>query len=207
MFVPKGVRVPRSVAPIVRSLSLTPLANAWDGLVRVAASIRTGWCSGVLALDRFGAASRGDPLHKAGTALGKLLRTLYLCDYFAQEPFRRAINHALSHGESVHSLQRAIYAGAIPVKRGRRPEEQAAISGSLSLLTNIVMAWNTYHLQMVHDRWVQEKHRPVDDAVFAEIGPVAHTHINFRGVFHFPLEAVQARMLVAEGRLKEAPAR
>jgi Tn3 transposase DDE domain len=42
------------------------------------------------ALDRFGSA--GDPVYETGTALGKLLRTLYLCDYLS--------NPVIPHGNS-----------------------------------------------------------------------------------------------------------
>jgi hypothetical protein len=37
-------------------------------------------------------------------------------------------------------------------ERGRRHEEMKAISGSLDLLTNIVLAWNTSRMHEVVDR-------------------------------------------------------
>ena len=37
-------------------------------------------------------------------------------------------------------------------KRGRTTEQLGAISGALTLLANIVMAWNTHRLQSVLDR-------------------------------------------------------
>lgn len=50
---------------------------------------------------------------------------------------------------TVHTLQRAIYFGGIPVARERRQDELVAISGSLTLLTNLAMAWTTHKLQGV----------------------------------------------------------
>lgn len=75
------------------------------------------------------------------------MRTQYLCKYFSDANFRGAIRHVLNHGESVHQLQRTIHPFAIGPKRGRSREEQRAISGSLALLSNLVMAWNTKTLQ------------------------------------------------------------
>ena len=49
----------------------------------------------------------------------------------------------LNQGEAVHSLQRAIHNGMITAKQGRTTEELGTISGALTLLANIVMAWNT----------------------------------------------------------------
>jgi len=57
---------------------------------------------------RFGSAARGDRIYQAGHALGQLLRTVYLCDYFALPDFRRPLYRVLERGESVHALQRQI---------------------------------------------------------------------------------------------------
>ena len=78
---------------------------------------------------------------------------MFLCDYLTNEDFRRAIQSILNRGESVHALQRAILTGRLAPERGRRKEEMWAISGSHALLTNLVLAWNTHHLQMTLDRW------------------------------------------------------
>lgn len=94
----------------------------------------------MLALDRLGADARGDPVYQAAVTLGRLVRTRFLCDYLTRPSFRRALHRCLDHGESVHQLQRTIMMRPITAKRGRSHGEQAAISGSLALLTNIVMA-------------------------------------------------------------------
>jgi len=90
LHVPRGLSVPAVLAPVVEpDVSLPQVEAAWDQLIRVAASIEGGWTSAVLALTRFGAASRADPMHKAGSALGKLLRTLFLCNFMSNEVFGR----------------------------------------------------------------------------------------------------------------------
>ncbi len=90
--------------------------------------------------------------YEAGDALGKLLRSLYLCDYLSNPVFRTEILDLLNQGEAVHSLQRAIHNGMITAKHGRTTEQLGAISGALTLLANIVMAWNTHRLQAVIDQ-------------------------------------------------------
>jgi TnpA family transposase len=123
-------------------------------------------------------------LQRAADQLGRLLRTLFLCDYFANPAFRREIHTLLNRGESVHQLQRAIYYGKIAHDRGRRTDEMKAISGSHALLTNIVMAWNTSRMQAVVDRW-RKQGQTVDEAWLRRAGPVGFGHINFRGTFSF----------------------
>lgn len=72
-------------------------------------------------------------LYRAGHALGQLLRTVHLCDYFTLPDFRRSIYQVLERGESVRALQRQIITQALPPKRGRRAEELIATSGALTL--------------------------------------------------------------------------
>jgi TnpA family transposase len=76
--------------------------------LRLVASIRAGRVSATVALRRFGSAAQGDRLHRAADQLGKLLHTLFLCDYFSNAEFRRELHTLLNRGESVHQLQRAI---------------------------------------------------------------------------------------------------
>ncbi|MET3215858.1 UNVERIFIED_ORG: hypothetical protein ABIC48_003627 [Burkholderia territorii] len=98
-------------------------------------------------------AAQGDPVYRAADQLGKLLRTLFLCDYFSNAAFRRELHTLLNRGESVHQLQRAIYTGRVAPERGRRRDEMVAISGSLTLLTNLVIAWNTQRMQATVNDW------------------------------------------------------
>jgi TnpA family transposase len=196
LHLPREVSVPEVLEGIVeRDVSLRQLDTGWDQLMRVAASIDGGWTSAVLALERFGAAARADPIHKAGSALGKLLRSLFLCDYLSQAVFRREVLRILNHGESVHTLQRVIHFGSIAAARGRRQEELVAISGALTLLANVVMAWMTHHIQRVLDAWHHAGTRRVEVDQLRHIAPVHVQGINFRGVLRFPVARYRHRLI------------
>jgi TnpA family transposase len=196
LHIPNGIDVPAALNPItVRDVSLHHIEGGWDQFVRVVASIDSGVCSATLAMQRFGAASRADPIHKAGTALGKLLLTLFLCDLVTNPSFRRASLRILSNGESVHALQRLIYNGGISALHGRNMESLYSISGSLTLLTNIVMAWNTYHMQAVLDHWITRGKGAVPPDILRSIAPVHSQGINLRGEFHFPITKHRDRLM------------
>jgi TnpA family transposase len=185
LHVPRGTKVPDDVEAVaIAGVSLKAIREQWDEFLRLIASIRTGRLSAAAALQRLGSASQGDPVHRAADELGKLLRTLFLCDYFTNREFRREIHTLLNRGESVHQLQRAIYYGKIAHDRGRRSDEMKAISGSHALLTNIVIAWNTSRMQQVVDRW-RKQGQLVDETWLRRIGPVGFSHINFKGTFLF----------------------
>jgi TnpA family transposase len=184
LYLPKGLDVPPILQPIVaETVSRGAIRRGWDGFLRLGASVKHGWYSATEALDRFGSAAAGDPVYETGDALGKLLRTLYLCDYLSNPVFRTDVLDLLNQGEAVHSLQRAIHNGMITAKHGRTMEQLGAISGALALLANIVMAWNTHHLQAVID-WAPNDH---PDDVLSRLAPIGYRHINMRGIFTFDL--------------------
>lgn len=166
----RDTKVPAILEPIVsRTLSRRSVALGWDGLLRVAASTQGGWCSAVWAVDRHSSASTGLPVYRAGDTLGKLLRSSFLCDYLATPAFRSEIQRLLNQGEGSHRLQRAIHNGPIRSRKGRTREQMTAISGALTLLTNIVIAWNTAQFQSALKTHCSD--RPKD--YFRHIAPIA----------------------------------
>ena len=180
---------------LVRALDPEFIQSELGELLRMAASINDGYGSATFLLERFGSAARNSRLHRAGTQWEQWWDSVYLCDYAAQPPFRRSVNRILVRGESVHQLERVIHAGPIRVDRGRRRDEKVMISGALTLLTNAVIAYNTWKLHQVLER-SRETGQPVpSDAILAHVAPIAFRHINFQGIYRFPLERYLARLL------------
>jgi len=203
LFVPRGWPVPESLEGVtVRRVSLKAIEQGWDELVRLVASIRAGNVSAAHAIHRLGSAAVGDPLHRAAEHLGRLLRTLFLCDYLAIPEFRREIHTLLNRGEAVHQLQRAIHGGQVVPERGRRRQEMVAISGAHALLTNIVLAWNTSRMDGVVAR-LKGDGVGIEEDWLRRIGPAHFAHINFRGTFRFNVERY-ADVLVERAAGKEA---
>ncbi len=184
LYLPDGVAVPQTLEPMVVRVKVSRLAKeGWDSLLHVIMSLKTGHSSAATIIDRHGSAARGTATYEAGTLVGKVLRSLFLLDYLVKPDFRREVHRNLSQGESVHQLQRAILAGRIEAKHGRKHSEIVAVSGALTLLTNIVMAWKTAAMQEVVDA------RPgrYPPEYLAHVAPVAVRHSNMHGKLHFPI--------------------
>ena len=193
LYLPRGLDVPASLQPIVsETVSTRAIARGWDSLLRIAASTKSGWCSAPFILDRFGTAARGDEAFQAGDAFGRLLLTRFLGAYLGNPAFRKINDALLSQGESVHTLQRAIYSGPIGAKNGRTPEQMAAISSSLTLLTNVVMTWNATRIGEVRARTPEI----FPDHHLMHIAPNAHEHINTKGVITINVSPHRGRLLV-----------
>ena len=145
LFLPRGTSIPASVQEICRaSIDLERIRSHWEQqIVHLVASLHSGHTSATHVTARFGSASRGDPLYEAIVHLGRVLRTVFLCDYFLNDVFRRELLRVLNRGKAVNSLKRAIYTGRIASHQAKQSDEMQAMADALSLLANIVMAWNT----------------------------------------------------------------
>lgn len=172
----------------------------WERLVRISASIESGETTAEVALFKYGSAAINDPIYKAGVALGYFLRSIYLCDYFTNPEYRRAINRVLQQGEAVHRLQRAIYQGTFSKPRGQRSPELFALSGSLTLVSNICLAWTTAKIQEVLDSKPDWLAKASSDLWLRHVSPAHFGNINMRGILSFPLDVYRDRILGLSAR-------
>lgn len=129
----------------------------------------------------------GDPIYEAGVRWGRLLRTAFLADYFVKGAFRNELRRVLNRGEAVNALKRVIYTGRVSPTQAKRVEEMQAVADALSLLANIIMAWNTTQMQAVLDRWANRR-QVIPAELTGKIAPTRLQGINLRGVFRFPVE-------------------
>jgi TnpA family transposase len=195
LFVPRGTKIPAEIATVCEAnVDIALIEKHWDSLVHLAASVMSGHASAVAALARFGSAAQGDPIYDAGVQLGRLLRTAFLADYFVKDAFRNELRRVLNRGEAVNALKRAIYTGRISPAQAKRVDEMQAVADALSLMANIVMAWNTSQMQAVLDRW-SNRRQVIPPELIGKIAPTRLESINLRGVFRFPVDRYADKIL------------
>ncbi len=195
LYALKGYTVPDALETVLAcNLELSVMEAVFDEMVRIAASIRSGQCSAVQALTRFGSAARGQSVYDGGVQFGQLLCTIFKVDYLLNPTFSSEIRHALNRGESSHTLQHAIHSGKIPAALSKRTESLAAVSSALSLLSNSVMAWNAGHMQTAWEG-IKEAGGEPGTGDLRRIAPTNIEGINLRGTFDFPVEKFALRIL------------
>ena len=195
IWTPRSIKVPEGLEKVaIPTITEKAIRDGWDQAMRLMASIKSGRVSVAWALARHGSAAAGDDVRRCLDQYGRLLRSVFLCDYFTNDAFRREIHTLLNRGESVHLLQRAIYYGRVTAERGRRRDELRSISGAHALLTNMVIGWNTLKLQETVDRLKSGGQR-IEENVLRRIGPVHFGHINFRGLMSFSVDRYASVLL------------
>jgi TnpA family transposase len=186
LYLPRGADIPENLIEICSAtLNLERIEAEWERWVHLTASVHSGHTSAI----------KGDPLYEAGVQLGRLLRTIFLADYLVNPRFRREILRVLNRGESTNSLKRGIYTGRVSSYQAKHEDEMQAVADALSLIANIVMAWNTAQMQKVVDHWNRRPRGKVPVELIGLMAPTRTEGINLRGVFNFPFEEYAEQLL------------
>ena len=101
----------------------------------------------------------------------------------------------LNRGEAVNALKRSIYTGLVASHQAKRRDEVQNVADTLSLVANLVMAWNTAQIQYVLDHWANRRGGAVPPELTERVAPIRTDGINLRDVFRFPVERFVGRIL------------
>lgn len=156
----------------------------WDELLRVAATLKSGWVTSSLLISKL----QGYPRQHHLTALlqeyGRLVKTTFILRYLQSQPMRRRIHAQLNKGEQLHALRAWLWFGGDGHLRRKQEDAQQETAGCLNVLTNLVVVWNTVYTQEVLKKHQANGHA-VDEADFEHLSPARFAHINRLGRYTF----------------------
>jgi len=164
------------------AVDLSLITEQWDQLVRVAASLKSRVAPAHVVLHRLVNASPSDRVAKALTALGRLVKTVYILRYISDPALRRKVQKQLNRGESRHDLAKVIFFANRGEFRTGDYEEIMNKASCLSLLSNAILVWNTMEMEKVIKKLKATGHH-VDDDDIALISPLLRHHIIPTGTY------------------------
>jgi TnpA family transposase len=164
------------------------IADHWDDLLRLVASMKFGHTTASLLIAKLHASSRQSTLAKALHEYGRLIRTLYVCRYVADDALRRRVRRQLNKGESLHALRRDLFFAHQGHVRRRHLDDQIDQALCLTLVTNACVLWTTTYLGDTIDA-LRADGIEVSDETAAHLTPAQHDHINFYGTYSFDIDA------------------
>lgn len=159
----------------------------WDDLLRLTASLKTGWSTASLLIGKLQSFPRKNDLARALQEYGKIKKTEFILRYLLDIDFRRRINRQLNKGESLHSLRKFLLFANEGNIRKRFPEEQQTQANCLNLVTNAIVLWNTVYLQAAVKQ-LKIEGIEIKDEDLNFISPARFAHINPYGRYYFNLE-------------------
>ncbi len=175
---------PNLKAHLTETINNTRFIGQWDEILRFVGSIKKGWVTASLLVQKLQAYPRQHPLMRALQEYGRLLKTIHILRWYADETNRRRLNRQLNKGEALHSLRSEIRFANQGKVKGQQDEELLNEVGCLNLLTNAVVVWNTVYIHQVVQQLRQEG-IDVDEVDLMRIWPSRHRHLNIIGSYNF----------------------
>lgn len=162
--------------------NLALIEEQWDALIRLAASLRSGTTPPHIVIQRLASSGPSDRLAKDLTALGRVVKTIYLLRYITDPELRRRVHLMLTRVESRHKLSRHLFfAQQGEFLRGDY-EELMNKATCLSLLCNATVLWNTVQISEVVKR-MREGGAQISDEELVHILPLIHRHVIPSGTY------------------------
>ena len=172
------------------------IAQHWDDLLRLAGSLKLGRvpAAGIMRILQVG--DRPTRLAQALAEFGRIDKSLHTLNFIDDETMRRGTLIQLNRGEGRHGLARVVFHGKRGELRQRYREGQEDQLGTLGLVVNVIVLWNTIYMEAALNQLRREGY-PVRDEDVARLSPLIHDHINMLGRYSFAVPES-----VAKGELR-----
>nr|WP_255606802.1 transposase [Asticcacaulis sp. AND118] len=176
-----------TLTPILtRAIDWDLIRQQYDEIVKYTAALRHRTAEPEALLRRFTRANVQHPTYRALAELGKAIKTIFLCRYLAEEPYRREINAGLNVVENWNSANGFIYFGKGGEISSNRMEDQELSVLALQLLQNSLVYVNTLMLQKVLQEPAWSRRMTEED--WRGLTPLIYLHVNPYGQFELDLE-------------------
>ncbi|MEE8291330.1 MAG: Tn3 family transposase [Candidatus Tectomicrobia bacterium] len=164
----------------------------WDEMLRAAGSMKLGHVTASLLVQKLQAYPQQNALAQALQEYGRLVRTLHVLRWYANNDDRRRVMRQLNKGEALHDLRAYLMIANKGQLRRKRGEELVNQASCLNLVTNAVILWNTVYMAEAVAQLKREGY-PVNESDLAHIWPTRYEHINVYGRYHFNIEEARGR--------------
>ena len=178
------------------------IIDCWDDLLRLAGSLKLGWVSASLLLQKLQAISSKNKISGALQEYGRISKTINILKCYVDEDHRRKIGIQLNKGEALHSLRAHIFHANRAKIRRKHEDEQMNQASCLNLITNAIIVWNTVYMTAVIEQ-LRNEGMEISEENIRRLWPTRYEHINVHGKFLFNVDEEMNRKGLRELRPRE----
>jgi TnpA family transposase len=177
---------------LTRPINWDLIRQQYDQMVKYATALRLGTAETEAILKRFSKNSFKHPTYLALIELGRVIKTIFLCQYLDSEAVRREVNEGLNVVERWNGVNDFVFYGKGGEFASNRLETQELSVLSLHLLQICLVYINTLMIQSVVAQKHWEKKLTATD--LRVITPLIFSHVNPYGLFKLDLNERISRL-------------
>lgn len=171
---------------LTRPINWELIRQQYDEMVKYTTALKLGTAQAEAILSRFTRNNIQHPTYKALAELGKVIKTIFLCQYIISEAMRQEIHAGLNVVENWNSANGFIFYGDGSEIASNRLEDQELSVLSLHLLQLCLVYVNTLMIQQVLKESIW--HGRMTAADFRALTPLIYAHINPYGWFELDMD-------------------
>jgi len=162
------------------------IEQQYDEMVKHAVALKTATATPEAILKRFNSYNVTHPTYKALAELGKVEKTIYLCEYLSSLAMRHEVHEGLNVVERWNGANEFICYGRHGIFATNSREQQEISTLALQLLQNCLMLINTLLVEQTIERQSLIESLSVED--LRALTPLFYEHINPYGLFELNLD-------------------
>ena len=168
-----------------KAINWDVIRQQYDMMVKYATALKTGTADADALLRRFTRSNLQHPTYQGLSELGRVIKTIFLCDYLSSQRLRQDIQEALNVIEQWNSVNGFIFSARGGELLSNRPEDQEIAILSLHLIQVSLALVNTLMVQdiLAEERWKNAMKR--ED--WRGLTPLFYQHVNPYGRFTLDL--------------------
>lgn len=171
---------------LTRCINWKLIEEQYDQMIKYTTALKLGTATAEAIMKRFTRNNLQHPTYKALQELGKVIKTIFLCEYLTSKPLRIEINEGLNVVENWNSTNGFIFYGKSGEISTNNLEDQELSVLCLHLLQNCLVYINTLMIQEILSMPKWENVMESED--LRALSPLIYRHINPYGQFELNME-------------------
>ena len=175
-----------------RTIDTAVIAEQWDRMGQLYASLQSGHVTASVVLRRLVAYSIRNRFYRANRDLGRIVKTEFILQYLSEPELRGRIRRGLLKVEQLHALARDVFYGRRGQINARELWEQTNTCSCLTLILACIVYWQAHEIS-----WALSQHEPTTDgidlALLDHVSPIEWDNVVLYGQYVLDRKLVRRR--------------
>jgi TnpA family transposase len=168
-----------------RPINVSVIKDNWDDILRFMATILLKRETASQLFKRLSSYAKENPLYKALKEFGRIIKSLFILQYYDDVQLRQRIEKQLNRIELSNRFGRAIFFDNSAEFQKPNPEEQSLITDCQVLIQNAIVLWNYLYLSQLLTDLTDKAEREALVELISTGSVLCWHHVNLLGTFDF----------------------